>query len=505
MTSGRSILILAAVVAAAIVIGILFQQMNGPASSPATPASVPLPVPAGANGKPDLTSQGSPQAAVFSNGRSVTPLGDPLPAIGLTKITGGFSSPVMIAIPDDGSGKMVVVDQIGIARVLEPNGTIDPVPFLDIRDRMVPLTPAYDERGLLSLAFHPGFSSSGRIFVYYSAPLRAGAPAGWSCTNRLSEFRVNGGRADPASEKILLEVDKPSSNHNGGPLLFGPDDGYLYLALGDGGGADDTGIGHTSGTGNAQDMTTLLGKIIRIDVDLPAAGGAAYTVPPDNPFTGTAGVRPEIYASGLRNPAYLSFDTGPGHHLIAAVAGQKLFEPVYVVTRGGNYGWNIREGTHCFNPSADAAPLQGACATTGLRGEPLIGPVIELGHDLGAVVVGGFVYHGAALPALSGSYVFGDWSSSFLPPGNGVLLAASAPGNSTLGTYPAFSENVTPAENRMWITRRLPVATTSSGTAGGFVRGFGTDRTGELYVLTSGTAGPDPSGTSGAVWKLVPA
>ena len=504
MTSGRSILILAAVVAAAIVIGILLPQIQGPAVSAGAPVSGPLPVPAGANGKPDLTNQGSPQAAVFSNGRSVTPLGDPLPAIGLKKIAGGFSSPVMIVPGGDGSA-MIVVDQIGVARVLEPDGTVDPVPFLDIRDRMVQLTPAYDERGLLSLAFHPAFSSNGRIFVYYSAPLRPGAPAGWSCTNRLSEFRVTGGRANPASEKILLEVDKPSSNHNGGPLLFGPDDGYLYLALGDGGGADDTGIGHAPGTGNAQDMTTLLGKIIRIDVDGPASDGAAYAIPPDNPFTSTAGVRPEIYASGLRNPAYLSFDTGPGHHLIAAVAGQKLFEPIYVVTRGGNYGWNIREGTHCFNPAADPAPLQGTCATTGSRGEPLIGPVIELGHDLGSVVVGGYVYRGTALPALSGSYVFGDWSSSFLPPGNGVLLAAFPPGNSTLALYPAFSENVTPAENRMWITRKLPVATTSSGTAGGFVRGFGTDRTGELYVLTSGTAGPDPSGTSGTVWKLVPA
>ena len=141
--------------------------------------------------------------------------------------------------------------------------------------------------------------------MYYSAPLQSGAPPGWSATNRLSEFHVMAGNPDAVdlnSEKILLAVDKPSSNHNGGPILFGPDDGYLYIALGDGGGADDTDTGHTPGPANAQDGRILLGKILRVDVDKPGEGGKNYAIPPDNPFTGTAGFAPEIYAMGTEQP-----------------------------------------------------------------------------------------------------------------------------------------------------------------------------------------------------------
>ncbi len=289
----------------------------------------------------DLTNQNSPQAAVFRNGASYTTLAPGNPRIGLQKIATGLSSPVMMAVPGDGSGRMFVVDQIGLVRIITADGILLDTPFLDLRDRMVSLNTGYDERGLLSIAFHPDFRNTSRVFVYYSAPLRAGAPSGWSCTNHLSEFRITPGNpdtADPASERVLLAVDKPESNHNGGPILFGPDDGYLYLALGDGGGADDTGTGHTPGTGNAQDMTTMLGKILRIDVDTPGTGGTFYSVPPDNPFVGTAGILPEIYASGFRNPAYMSFDAGPGHHLTTGVAGQNLFESVFIVTRGATTG-----------------------------------------------------------------------------------------------------------------------------------------------------------------------
>jgi glucose/arabinose dehydrogenase len=427
--------------------------------------------------------------------------------VGLQKVATGLPAPMMIAVPPDGSGRMVVVDQAGTARVLSGTG-LAPEPFIDLRDRMAPLSTLYDERGFYSLAFHPDFRNNGRLFVFYSAPLRAGAPAGWSCTNRLSEFRVmpdDPGRVDMASEKILLAVDKPQMNHNGGPVLFGPDDGRLYLALGDGGGAGDTGTGHTPLTGNAQDMTTFHGKILRIDVDRAGRDGKPYAIPPDNPFAGQPGILPEIYASGLRNPAYLAFDSGPGHRLIAAVAGQKLFEPVFVVTKGGNYGWNIREGTRCFNPADNTAPAAGPCAVTGSRGEPLIGPIIELGHDLGTVVVGGFVYRGTALPGMTGKYVFGDWSSAFLPPGNGVLLVASPPDGTDLGMYPDTVGNITPESNRMWTTQRVRIATSSDGEVGAFVRGFGEDGDHEIYLLTGATAGPDPTGTSGTVWKIVPA
>ncbi len=352
-------------------------------SSPVTPAET-LGVPGTAGAVPgtgiDLTNQASSLAASFTAGVSSTLLKSPPVTIGLEKTAGSFSAPMMIAIPPDGSGRMVVVDQIGVAKIINPDKTVVARPFLNLRDRMASLSTSYDERGFLSLAFHPAFRDNGRVFVYYSTPLRTGGPVGWDCTNRLSEFHVMPGdpnAIDMSSEKVLLMVDKPFSNHNGGPILFGPDDGYLYLALGDGGRADDTGLGHTPGTGNAQDGTKLLGKIIRIDVDSPGTGGKQYAIPVDNPFVGMAGFAPEIYAMGFRNPAYASFDAGGNHALTTGVAGQKLFESVFIVDKGGNYGWNIREGTHCFDPADDSKPPAGPCGTTGARGEPLIGPIIE--------------------------------------------------------------------------------------------------------------------------------
>ena len=197
--------------------------------------------------------------------------------------------------PGDGSG-LFVVDQ----------GRPDPRagarrrrcsrPFLDLRSRMVALMPGFDERGLLGLAFHPQYASNGRFFVYYTAPLRAGAPAGFNATSHISEFRVSAGqpnRADPASERILLQVDKPQFNHNGGALQFGPDDGNLYISVGDGGGANDVGLGHVAdwyadnGGGNGQDVTqNLLGNVLRIDVD----GGVPYGIPSDNPFAASPGL-----------------------------------------------------------------------------------------------------------------------------------------------------------------------------------------------------------------------
>ncbi len=453
----------------------------------------------------DLTNQNSSQAATFRDGVSSTPL-DPTPVnISLEKVAGGFSSPMMIAVPADGSGRMIVVDQIGIAKIINRDKTIAAQPFLDLRDRMVSLNTGYDERGFLSLAFHPDFRNNGRVFVYYSAPLRTGGPAGWDSTNRLSEFHVmagNPGAIDMNSEKILLTVDKPFSNHNGGPLLFGPDDGYLYLALGDGGRADDTGLGHTPGIGNAQDGTTLLGKIIRIDVDSPGDGGKMYATPRDNPFVGVAGFAPEIYAMGFRNPAYASFDAGKNHTLITAVAGQKLFESVFIVDKGGNYGWNIREGTHCFNPADDSQPVSGPCRTTGTRGEPLIGPIIETGHDVGNTVAGGYIYRGAAIPELSGKYIFGTWSTVFTR-GDGAMLVSTPPNGYDISRYPAAVGNITPQDNRMWTTQELRIANNPGGRINAFVRGFGEDESHELYVLTSTKSGPDPVATTGEIWRII--
>jgi glucose/arabinose dehydrogenase len=413
---------------------------------------------------------------------------------------------MMIAVPPDESGRLFVADQIGVVKIITPDKKVAETPFLDVRDRMVRLSTAYDERGLLSIAFHPDYKNNGRVFVYYSAPLQPGAPAGWSCTNHLSEFRVmpqNPDRVDMNSEKILLSVDKPQSNHNGGPILFGPDDGYLYLALGDGGGADDTATGHTPTTGNAQDVTKLLGKIIRIDVDAPQEGGKMYAIPLANPFVSTGGDAPEIYASGLRNPAFLSFDTIGNHTLITAVAGQALFESVFIIDKGGNYGWNIREGTHCFNPANDTKPAAGPCPITGSRGEPLIGPIVELGHDVGNTIIGGFMYRGTALPGLAGTYIFGTWSTAFTS-GNGSLLVSTPPEGYDISLYPSSVANITPYDNRMWTTQEFRVVNTPNGRVNAYIRGFGQDTDHELYVLTNMKSGPDPNGTTGEIWKLVP-
>ena len=346
------------------------------------------------------------------------------PAVGLRTVADGLTSPVTLASPGDGSGRLFVVDQAGLIRVLTPDGALRPEPFLDLRSRMVTLMAGFDERGLLGLAFHPQYAANGRFFVYYSAPLRAGGPAGFNHTSHISEFRVSAdpNRADPASERIVLQVDEPQFNHNGGTLLFGPDDGDLYISLGDGGGANDVGLGHVAdwysdnGGGNGQDVTeNLLGSILRIDVDR----GAPYAIPADNPFAGTPGCADgcdETWAYGFRNPYRMSFDSGGSHQLFVGDVGQLSWEEVNIVSAGGNYGWNVKEGTHCFDaesPTQEPAACPDVVGAGHPRtGDPLIDPIIEypqarLGGP-GVAVVGGHVYRGSALPQFRGRYVFGD-------------------------------------------------------------------------------------------------
>jgi glucose/arabinose dehydrogenase len=456
-------------------------------------------------GKPDLTNQNSPLAAIFTGSGSTTPLQGQGPRIGLRLLAANLTSPMMLTGVPDITGRLFIVDQIGLIRIVTRDGNLLDKPFLDVRDRMVQLSPEYDERGLLSMAFHPGFESNGRFFVFYSAPLRSGAPDGWICTNRLSEFRVSAADpnvADPASERILLEVDKPSGNHNGGEISFGPD-GYLYIPLGDGGGADDTGLGHTPGTGNAQDLTSLLGKVLRIDVNTMGVG-KEYGIPRDNPFIYDRNALPEIFAYGFRNPAYASFDFYGSHRYIVASAGQKLFESVSIVLPGGNYGWNIREGTHCFDPNHDSSPKTGPCQTSGARGEPLIGPIFEGGHDLGNTIVGGYLYRGKDIPSLTGSYIFGYWSDSFTT-GNGVMFLATPPEGWDIGRYPDTVSELTPRDNRMWSASAFSIANTRNGRINAFVRGFGQDNQLEIYVMINQKGEPDPSSTTGQVLKMVQA
>lgn len=409
-------------------------------------------------------------------------IGDPM-TVGVRLVTDGFTSPVFLGEIPDGSGRLFILDQVGQVRLLTPAGELLAEPFLDVSDRMVSLSPGFDERGLLGLAFHPDYASNGRFFVYYSAPLRPGAPAGFNHTSHISEFQVSAdpNLADPDSERIVLQVDQPQFNHDGGTLAFGPTDGFLYISLGDGGGANDVGLGHTPDLGNGQDITNLLGSILRIDVDT----GDPYGIPADNPFVGTEG-RDEIYAYGLRNPYRMSFDMGGNHDLIAADAGQLLWEWVNLITKGGNFGWNIKEGSHCFDPDN---PLESPeeCPDTGARGEPLIDPIIEYANirqpgGIGVVVVGGNVYRGSLLPQFSGRYIFGDWSTSFGAP-DGTLLVA------------------TPRKDRMWHLQELQVHGRPDGRLGHFVLGYGQDFNGEMYVLTTDNTGP--TGETGRVYQLV--
>jgi glucose/arabinose dehydrogenase len=344
--------------------------------------------------------------------------------IGLELVAEGFTAPVRVVAAPDDSGRLFVVDQTGQIWVIASDGTLLQEPFLDIADRLVELRQTYDERGLLGLAFHPGYAQNGRFFVYYSAPLREGAPQDFDHTARISEFSVsslNPDQADPGSERIILEVDQPQSNHNGGTLLFGPEDGFLYISLGDGGARNDAAPGHVADWyafnegGNGQDVTqNLLGSILRIDVDT----GDPYGIPQDNPFVGREGLD-ENYAYELRNPYRMSFDRTGEYGLFAVDAGQELWEEISIIVKGGNYGWNVKEGTHCFDAANPTEPPEQCPDTVGPHhpdeGAALIDPVVEFANakqrdGLGVTVTDGFLYRGTALLGLQGHLVFSMWS-----------------------------------------------------------------------------------------------
>ena len=262
---------------------------------------------------------------------------------------------------------------------------------MDIRERV---SDRGNEEGLLGLAFDPAYESNGYFYVYYSAanPRR-------SVVSRFSVDPGDPDRADPSSEVEILAVPQPYSNHNGGHVVFGPD-GYLYVGLGDGGSANDP-------RGNGQDRTTLLGTIIRIDVSTLDSIGR-YSIPPGNPFAGEGGgVRPEIWAYGLRNPWRFNFDPATGD-LWAADVGQNAWEEVDLIRPGANYGWNVMEGAHCTPRRGLTGLLRSAddCDRAGLEL-----PVVEYGRDDGCSITGGYVYRGGRLPSLAGAYVYGDFCS----------------------------------------------------------------------------------------------
>jgi glucose/arabinose dehydrogenase len=414
---------------------------------------------------PYLASPGyAPNTNLFYRLRALPPQAPGL-AVGLQVVATNLVSPTVLTHAHDGSGRLFIADQVGQVRVVDNAGSLLPTPFLDIANRMVALTPGYDERGLLGLAFHPGYATNGRFFVYYAAP-----PPNTNFNNMtvLSEFRVSAtdtNLADPASERVLLTINEPEFNHEGADIVFGPD-GYLYLGPGDGGGAGDQ---HGT-TGNAQSLTTLLGKILRIDVD----SGSPYGIPADNPFVSTPGARPEIYAYGLRNPWRFSFDRGGAHQGFVADVGQNFYEELDILRMGANYGWRILEGNHAYDPRL--------ATTLGINIPALDFPIFEYVHGpIGISIIGGFVYRGAGYPGLVGKYVFGDFSTSFaVPDGQLYYLDETRP-----GIWERFSFQLG----------------TSGGRLGRFVKGFGEDEAGEIYLLSTTTLGP--TGNTGDIRRFV--
>ncbi len=354
--------------------------------------------------------------------------------------------PIVVTHANDGSDRVFVASQLGRIHVLKNDEEAEESEtFLDIENQVVYIDKK-NEEGLLGLAFHPKYKENGQFFVYYTT---TSAPH-VSVISRFTVSKDNPNKADASSEEEVLRIPQPYWNHNGGRICFGPD-GYLYIGLGDGGSGNDP-------HGNGQNLKTWLGSILRIDVD-KKAGGRGYAIPKDNPFVGHKDAMPEIYAYGLRNVWGMGFDRETGL-LWAADVGQKLWEEINIIKRGGNYGWSVREGFHKFGPKG-----------VGPR-KDLIEPIWEYPHEekqgtvggqFGKSITGGRVYRGKAIGNLSGYYVYADYVS----------------GN----VYALKYDGKTVSQNRLIPSSNIPVTA------------FGEDGNGEIYYTTP----------IGAIFKLVPA
>jgi len=360
------------------------------------------------------------------------PGGPPLPGetgtLELQLVASGLSSPLYLTTPA-GDPRLFIVEQEGRIRIVK-NGQLPATPFLDITGSV----GAGGERGLLSVAFHPSYATNGYFYVDYTDN---------NGDTRIERYTVgpNPDIADVASAKLILFIAQPYSNHNGGLVTFGPD-GMLYIGMGDGGSGGDP-------QNRAQNPDSLLGKLLRIDVD----HGDPYAIPAGNPFA-TSGGAPEIWALGLRNPWRFAFDRAAGLLYIADV-GQDLWEEVSVAPAGQgglNYGWRIMEGLHCFNPTS--------CSSTGL-----VQPVVEYSHANGCSITGGFVYRGTRAPSLVGQYFYSDYCSGW--------MRSFSYANGAVTGQTSWSLNVSL----------------------GNVLSFGEDSAGELYVLSAG----------GGVYRIAPA
>lgn len=291
--------------------------------------------------------------------------------------------PLEMTHAGDGSNRIFVAAQIGRIYVFpnDPKATLARV-FLDIRDRVQPF-PKDDEEGLLGFAMHPQFKKNGHLFVYYTSSKEPRV----SYLSRFTRSKKDPSKADPKSELVIMRIPQPFANHNGGPMVFG-NDGYLYIGLGDGGGRNDP-IGH------GQDLSSIMGTFLRIDVDKKSAG-KNYSIPRDNPFVDVDGVAPEVFAYGTRNPWRVSVDRPTGTIWFGDV-GQDLWEEVNLVQRGANYGWSVREGSYAFGNKNAKHP------------RPALDPIWEYDHQIGKSITGGHVYRGTALPELAGAYLYADY------------------------------------------------------------------------------------------------
>jgi glucose/arabinose dehydrogenase len=360
------------------------------------------------------------------------------------QVISGLQAPLDMAFP--GNGDILVAEQTGKIRLIK-NGKLVNEPLLDISSKLIKTMPV-DVRGLLGFAIHPKFNSNHKVYVFYSAPLTA---EGADHKTVIAEYTLsnNSTPVDPNSGRILFTVDNPGQGDNGGCLRFGPD-GYLYIAMGDGGGGGDK----HGPIGNGQNMNTLLGKILRIDVN----SASTYNIPKDNPFVGKADVKAEIWAYGLRNAWRFSFDKTT-KQLFTSDVGEGSWEEQDIIEKGGNYGWRMIEGNHCFNPKVD-------CDFTGT-----IKPIAEYDHKNGVCVIGGYVYNGKQLPAIKGKYFFADWTGPiyYIEKNNTEWQS----GKVELQNYPANLK----------------------------ITSWGEDPSGEMYVITNG--GTLLADVKGAIYKIV--
>ncbi|WP_146347356.1 PQQ-dependent sugar dehydrogenase [Phaeobacter marinintestinus] len=398
----------------------------------------------------------------------------------------GVNTPLAMVQPA-GDDRQFIIEQFGKVRVIDGDGNLLPTPFLDIRNKIVTQWHDFDERGLLGLAFHPDFANNGKFYVAYSTTTNFQGDLGklfwWDHTNTVEEYTVSADDPNVAnlhSGRIISEIDWPQFNHNGHWIGFGPD-GMLYISTGDGGYANDWGIGHNVTEGNGQDLSVLHGKILRVDVDNPS-DGRNYGIPADNPFVGNDEAAPEIWAYGLRNPWRCSFDMGGDNALFCGDVQQNSYEEIDIVSEGDNLGWRVKEATHCFDyTQPDNHPAD--CDSNGMVDPILEYPNCTAKPDgcLGISVTGGYVYRGAHSD-WDGKYIFGDWSKGFAAMDGQIFIGSEADD----GTWSMEVANVTNMDGN------TP-----------YILAFGQDANGEVYALTSITTGPN--GTLDTIYKVVPA